>query len=336
MNSIDTQILDFSTDQLPERDRIPYWREHYGKIMLHVDLEPARDTAFNARMSSMTSQGLQLLKAQSSATRIARSGSLLSDGNDDIICVINLLGSAIVSSRGRQTILSPHQAIVLSGAEATSFHRPGLARSFTLRVPRAIMETLVPDIEDRFMQSIPENDEALKLLKSYAGWLLSFDTLAGSQLLNVSIHHVHDLLTLALGANTDAAETAKTRGLRAARLRSAKSYIVAHSDRVDISIASVAASLNVTPRYVQRLFEMVGTTFSEFLMGQRLAKAYRLLRDPKFTHAAISTIAYDVGFNDLSYFNRRFRRHYGITPRDVRGDKGSSHALLPCAASACS
>ena len=35
---------------------------------------------------------------------------------------------------------------------------------------------------------------------------------------------------------------------------------------------------------------------------------------------AISEIAYDSGFGDLSYFNRRFRRLYGLTPRDVRGD----------------
>ena len=57
-------------------------------------------------------------------------------------------------------------------------------------------------------------------------------------------------------------------------------------------------------------------------MGQRLTRAHRLLCDPKFNHVAISTIAYDVGFGDLSYFNRRFRRLYGFTPRDVRGDKG--------------
>ena len=80
------------------------------------------------------------------------------------------------------------------------------------------------------------------------------------------------------------------------------------------------SSLGVTPRYVQRLFESDGTTFSEFLVGQRLARAHRLLCEPNLGHMAISEIAYDAGFGDLSYFNRRFRRLYGLTPRDVRGD----------------
>jgi AraC-like DNA-binding protein len=56
-------------------------------------------------------------------------------------------------------------------------------------------------------------------------------------------------------------------------------------------------------------------------MGQRLARAHRLLCELGTSQTAISVIAYDVGFGDLSYFNRRFRRQYGRTPREVRGDK---------------
>ncbi len=108
--------------------------------------------------------------------------------------------------------------------------------------------------------------------------------------------------------------------MRAARLKFAKAYIVEHSHRRDTSIGTLAASLNVTPRYLQRLFEAEGTTFSEYLMAQRLARAHGLLCEPGASHTTISTIAYDVGFGDLSYFNRRFRRQYGLTPREVRGD----------------
>jgi len=46
MTNIGTRISEFSTDEIPEKDRIAYWREHYGQVMLRVDLEPARDRAF--------------------------------------------------------------------------------------------------------------------------------------------------------------------------------------------------------------------------------------------------------------------------------------------------
>jgi AraC-like DNA-binding protein len=322
MTGTGNRIVEFSTDHVPERDRIAYWREHYGRVMLRVDLEPARDMTFEARMSSMTLPSLQLMEASSSPAVISRGGEYLADGNDGIILAINRTGSALVSSGGRQQSLRPHEAILLSGSEAASFHRTTLGRSLTLRVPRTIFESTVTGVDDRLMRPISGDHGALKLLGYYAGWLLDDGAAMDSKLLNLSVRHVHDLLTLAIGPTADFAETARTRGLRAARLKLAKSYIVAHSHRRDTSVASVAANLNVTPRYVQRLFEADGTTFSEFLMGQRLTRAHRLLCDPNFSHAAISTIAYDVGFGDLSYFNRRFRRLYGFTPRDVRGDRG--------------
>src|SRR6185312_5354568 len=160
---------------------------------------------------------------------------------------------------------------------------------------------------------------ALRLMEDYAGWLLRAGTI-DQQLLNLSVGYVQDLLALAIGPTADFADTARTRGLRAARLKLAKSWIASNSHRRDLSVAALAASLSVTPRYVQRLFESDGTTFSEFVLSQRLARAHRLLCEPQGGATAIANIAYDVGFGDLSYFNRRFRRQFGMTPRDVRGD----------------
>jgi AraC-like DNA-binding protein len=65
------------------------------------------------------------------------------------------------------------------------------------------------------------------------------------------------------------------------------------------------------------LFESDGTTFSRFLLDQRLARAHRMLSNPVLAERTISTIAYEAGFGDLSHFNRAFRRRYGAAPSDV-------------------
>jgi len=85
-----------------------------------------------------------------------------------------------------------------------------------------------------------------------------------------------------------------------------------------LAVADVAALHGVTPRYVHKLFESEGTTFTQFILSQRLDRAHRMLRDQRFATRSISSIAYDVGFGDLSYFNRTFRRHYNVTPSDIR------------------
>jgi AraC-like DNA-binding protein len=253
--------------------------------------------------------------------KISRGGQYLADGNDDVVLAINRSGSVVVNSNGREQSLGDGEAIVLSGGEAASFHRTSLGRSFALRVPRTMFESTVVSLDDALMRPISSDRGALKLMEDYARWLLNAGNI-DHQLLNISVRHIQDLLALTIGPTADFADTARTRGLRAARLKLAKSFIVAHSSRRDLSVSAVATSLSVTPRYVQRLFEADGTTFSEFLTGQRLARARRLLCEPSSSPTAISTIAYDVGFGDLSYFNRCFRRQYGVTPREVRGDKG--------------
>jgi AraC-like DNA-binding protein len=47
----------------------------------------------------------------------------------------------------------------------------------------------------------------------------------------------------------------------------------------------------------------------------------RILQSAEALKTSISEIAFDVGFGDLSYFNRTFRRRFGAAPRDVRASQ---------------
>ncbi len=54
-----------------------------------------------------------------------------------------------------------------------------------------------------------------------------------------------------------------------------------------------------------------GHTFCEYLLKFRISKACDSLVDPS---VQVKTVAFEVGFNDLSYFARTFRRYTGVTP----------------------
>ena len=80
----------------------------------------------------------------------------------------------------------------------------------------------------------------------------------------------------------------------------------------------MARHLGVTPRYVDRLFETEGESFSGFVRGQRLMRAHHMLMDPHCAGRSIGTIASDVGFADVSEFGCAFRRRFGSTPAELR------------------
>jgi AraC-like DNA-binding protein len=102
-----------------------------------------------------------------------------------------------------------------------------------------------------------------------------------------------------------------------------KADVASHFSESDLSVAAVAARHSVTPRYIHKLFETEGATFSEYVLACRLDFAHRLLTIPRLVGRPITSVAFDAGFSDLSHFNRMFRRRYNATPTEVRAAKPS-------------
>src|SRR5262245_34569599 len=128
----------------------------------------------------------------------------------------------------------------------------------------------------------------------------------------------HNVLAATSDDARRTAEIPVDNSVRAARLRAMKADIVTRLDRSDLSVETLAARHRVTPRYVQILFNSEARTFTQFVRKRRLALAHRMLIDPHLAHRSITSVAFDVGFNDLSYFNRLFRRRFGCSPSQLR------------------
>jgi AraC-like DNA-binding protein len=128
-----------------------------------------------------------------------------------------------------------------------------------------------------------------------------------------------------IGPEPDSGPPAWERGgVRAARLRAIKADIGRHFCEPGLSIDAIAMRHSVTPRYVRKLFHEEQTTFSDFVLFLRLERSRQLLRSPARAISTIASIAHACGFNDLSYFNRTFRRRYGLTPSEFRNEAPAS------------
>lgn len=254
-------------------------------------------------------------------------GARAAGETDDLFFGVNLRGSGIAVQRGREITASDGDAILLNPATGPfALVRPRPARFLGLRVPRTAIAPLVVGLDDRELRPIPSTTESLKLLISYLLAVLDSRLLASPDTSRVVVTHLHDLIALSVGATRDAAAAATDGGGQAARLLAIKSDIIANLEDSALAVTAIAARHRVTPRYVHRLFESEGVTYTQFVLRQRLARAYRMLRDSRFAARRISAIAYDVGFGDLSYFNRAFRRQYHATPSDIRNLGNSSSA----------
>lgn len=99
-------------------------------------------------------------------------------------------------------------------------------------------------------------------------------------------------------------------------VRQAIEYLHQNYDR-DIQVKDVAASVNLHPGYLQRIFKArSGRTLSEYLTELRIKKAKMLLHQ---TDIPVSDISEYVGVGSRQYFHALFKKYTGLTPVEFRG-----------------
>ncbi len=191
-----------------------------------------------------------------------------------------------------------------------------------LKFSRRSLAATVADLDKTVMTAIPSSNEALRLLTNYIEILYADPAPMAPELLALGVPHIHDLVSLALGATRDATESARAGGLRAARLLAIKADIVANLADPGLGVDTIAARHAISPRYIRALFDSDHTTFTDFVREQRLRRAYRILSDQASIGRSVGMVALDCGYASISYFNQAFRRRYGTTPTDIRNSAG--------------
>ena len=240
------------------------------------------------------------------------------DGDDDFSFHLNLSGLSVVSGQRGEMTLRDGDAMLLSYSMSRTITRPDRVDHRVIRLPRAALAPLVPNIDAAVLCPIPHGSGMLRLLQHYVDAVFNDPALATPQMRRLVVTQLCDLVAVTLGATRDAAALAAGRGVRAARLRAIKDDIEAHLANGDLSSGAVAKRQRISDSYIRKLFEGEGTSFSQFVLARRLERARRMLAEPRGLHRSIASIAFDAGFGDLSYFNRTFKRRYGFTPSDLR------------------
>ncbi|HEY1076858.1 MAG TPA: AraC family transcriptional regulator [Fontimonas sp.] len=115
-----------------------------------------------------------------------------------------------------------------------------------------------------------------------------------------------------------AAAVPQRQSLAEKRLQDVLRYIETHLSDPKLSIATVAKACGISSRYLFLLLKLRGTLFSELIWDKRLQLAAQWLATSKPGDAAISEIAYRVGFKSPAHFSRMFKREFKLSPRQYR------------------
>jgi len=98
-------------------------------------------------------------------------------------------------------------------------------------------------------------------------------------------------------------------------IKRAREYIQEHQAE-ELSLNQVAKAVNMSTFYFCKMFKKVtGINFTDFVARVRIEKSKNLLLNPNLR---VSEIAFEVGFQSLTHFNRVFKKLLGQSPTDYR------------------
>ena len=311
-----------STDMLPrgldDRQRFLSFAELFEHFSNTGELDPASDVPFRAAMNSIHIGTTMLGRCDGTFTTVRRERRQVLETNDDRYCLARNTGDreSLVIHRGREFTLRPGAMALLKLDDPFFFADGASHKRFTnVHLPMATLKAMAAGVDDLVGREL-EPGGALSLAMDYSDLLLRHPGAVDEAGMAIAAH-LTDLVALGLGARGDLALAARRGGLRAIRLKAVLMIMEKRFTEPDFSAQKLAAAAGLSERYVNELLYEAGASFTMRLTELRLRKAAELLT--RGAEGRISDIAFDCGFNDLSYFNRCFRRRFGLTPSAARG-----------------
>lgn len=281
----------------------------------YVRLEPHLDHSklFQGEIKKIEAARISFSRVRASAHCVSRLAEHISESASEV-CFVNLQteGVGLTRQRGQEVVSHPFDITIVDTTQPFDILHRADFLLYSLIVPN---EVLSHNLMQRGVLSLSRSArgrEIARTLMSYSGLALVSNE-AGTPPLSIIDRHVVDLLScLEDWVDNDVPKDENS------RLSAICDYINRNLDDDGLSATKIAQVFGVSSRYVHKLFNTMETTVSAYLCDQRINRSREFLTRPDMAKITITEVAFQLGFRDLSYFNRRFKQATGETPTQFR------------------
>ena len=286
-----------------------------------VDFEPYAGTPFNA-LCQLPLGLPDIVEGRFSPGALVHGAELAEGASDALFLMIAETGRMLVEEGGRSFTLGRGEGTFQRLDQPWRVKSTARFGGFGIVIPWEQLEARDVRPDPAMLQRLTRQCEALTLLRAAVRLLVQRRVHGPRNGASTALHgmarrHVLDLVAL-IASSCGAVGESSLNAVAATRLETALHYIHTHADDQQLTIGLVAQSQGISPRYLQRLLEGAGYSYTDIVNTTRLQKAFTALTAASQRSRTITDIALQAGFADISYFNRLFRARFGDTPSSVR------------------
>ncbi len=321
-NSRETVMLNFDTRTVPLNQQHDYWQEAISQVFVPLNCNLPTENPFLGVLETKQWTNLRLVAVKGQTQHVERNWhKIRKDTHDQILMSILLSGNMGINQNGRETMIQQGQFSFYDAYQPYDLHLNGSFDQLVLMIPRSIFQDRFGRIEILSARSFGKDHPLQRLVLNFSESLLSLPHELSLGLQDTLLDQYLDLLGCIVA---DTGQNQIEKPSKSTTLLQIKNLILQQISNSDLSIHDVAYHLQISTRYVSKLFQQEHTTFGRYLLENRLKQCKKLLCHPSFYPRSISELAFQVGFNDMSYFSREFKKYFGMSPKEMKKEHNLS------------
>lgn len=315
-----TDRMVWRTDSVKRSERFSYYREAICEALMDLVPETNDIAGFNACVETAPLGDGAASWISASPHRVYRRAREIARSSTECYYLnLILAGECEISQCGNEVRLRPGEVAVFDSSEPFVLrHATGLDLEVVVFwIPRERLDRLARPCARFDAVHLSRHPRFGGLIAGTAD-ALARNAMASSES-EADLLYESLLNLVVLGADVVPQDRGVSdRALGSATLQGILRHIESNVADPALSVEQAASHVGVSRRYVHKLFERLGTSFTRYVIDQRLARIHGELTMRECRNYTISSIAYRWGFSDLSHFNKTFKVRYATTPSDLR------------------
>jgi AraC-like DNA-binding protein len=303
----------FSTRELSQRDRIPFWVDVATRAYFKHEFDALTETFFGSLYAEKL-DNIVLSQCDCGPCHVTRTRQdVARDDIDDLVLCVRLSGRSLFRQGGREVVVDPGTVLLQDSGRPMEVEFLGLSKSLFVNIPRAALQARMGDAALPLAVStkVPIVGLVAEFLTQLAARAGTLDDAVRSRLSEQAL----DLIALAMSSGIGTPALSSPRASALFRLKMA---IDARLSDPGLKPAEAAAAAGVSVRYANDLLAEENFSLERYILHRRLERCRAALADLLQAHRMVGEIAFSWGFSDHSHFTRRFRMAFGTTPGDYR------------------
>jgi len=311
-----TRFREFSPDVYREYP-LDEWSSSLRSVCGNFQPKPCDGVRrVTGRVHPSTAGGTEFVQVANNLAIIQRDlNDIRKDYGEHLFLLLQIDGECGIEQHGRQTIVAPGDCVLVDSSSPSIFHFGGrFSNHLSVHLPRQIFFS---DRSTRVEVSrrVEADDPMSSILRGLVAKLMRTDS---SDKRAPELRQLLFSATRQAFASDDSDDFSIPSDCAYHRIEIVQILIDRHLTEKKLTPQWLANRVGVSLRTLQGDFSVLGTTVNSLIRMRRLYYArdqLSLVRNG--TDTTIAEVAYNSGFNDISYFNRCFKKIFSCSPKTI-------------------